>query len=684
MKQLTAIFFASIFCIVSSPLKAQENIDFCEQTQALLFLLENKHLAPKPIDNTFSEAIFDLFLDKVDPYKRFLIKEDSLALAKDRQHLDDFLKNNTCSFIENFSNKLAARIIQVRSQLNTLRDANLDYSGVDTLYLSVKNLERILPNEKALDEYWNKTIRFKTLSSLIENDSVVGNIQKNFATLEKNTRQGVIDKELCELEGVFKSDANLLKKTQEHFLNAITGYYDPNSTFFNVSEKVSFENSVATTSLSFGFSIDRNNSYDLIVSGIVPGSPAFFNDNFEENDIIISLSSGNETLNTSCIAEEVLDNFIFDPLHNKVTFTLKKKTGTIINVTLEKSDQGEQKNTVLAYVLQRELPVGYLQFSSFYTDLESPNGLGIANDVAKQLFALKKSNIEALIIDLRNNGGGSLKEAVDLCGMFIDKGPVAIFGAKDELELLGDSKKGVLFSKPILVLINGFSASASELFAGVMQDYNRALIVGSTTYGKSSSQRIDPLLEDISFGYTKVTTHQFFRVTGKSIQSRGIIPDIVVPDVYDNFTQAEKYLPYALKNTSVKVTMPHKSYSKLNLSPLIISSAARVEKNKMFYEIQKINKTWIDKVVSPAYHYQLSLEAVYGERANNELLWKTFLKFQEEYSSSLTVLTTETAKKLLIYDPEKRETDSKIREELQKDPAIEEAYEILTELLKIK
>lgn len=684
MKQLIVILFISIFCSVSSQVKTQEPVDFCKQTQALLFLLERKHLAPKPINDSFSEGVFDLFLDKIDPYKRFFIVEDSLELTKDRQRLDDYLKNGSCSFMDSFSTKIAERIVQIRLQLNALRDAKLDYSGKDTLYFSVKNSEQFLPNEAALATYWNKTIRFKTLSSLVENDSVLETLQKNFVTLEKKTRQGVIDKQLCELEGYYKSDADLKKQIQEHFLNAITGYHDPNSTFFTISEKVSFENSVATTSLSFGFYTDRTANNDLIVSGIVPGSVAFFNDNFEENDIILSLSSGKKTLNTSCVAQEVLDSFIFDPNHNKVTFTLKKKTGAVVDVTLEKSDQGEQENTVLAYVLEREVPIGYLQFSSFYTDFESPNGLGVANDVAKQLLALRKSNIEALVIDLRNNGGGSLKEAVDLCGMFIDKGPVALFGANNELELLGDAKKGVLFSKPILVLVNGFSASASELFSGVMQDYNRALIVGSTTYGKSSSQLIDPIPGNKSFGFTKLTTHQFFRVTGKSIQSQGIVPDIVVPDVYDNFTQAEKFLPYALKNTSVTVTLPHQAYKKIYVAPIVVSSAARVAKNDMFSEIRQINKTWIDKIVAPSYQYPLSLEAVNKENIANQLLWQTFLEFQNNYNSTVMVVTTETDKQMLAYDPDKRETDSKTREDLQKDPAIEEAYEILLDVLKVK
>lgn len=684
MKQLSSVLLASIFCIVSLHVRAQESADFCEQTQALLILLKNEHLAPKPLDDAFSEAVFDLFIDNIDPYKQFLIKDDSLALTTDRQRIDDFLKTGTCSFITKYSNKLATRITQVRAQLNSLRDTQLDYSGTDTLRFSVKNLDRVLPNETSLETYWNKTIRYKTLSSLIEKDSVISNVRKNFGKLEKKVRQEVIDNELCELEGLYKSDAALLNQTQELFLNAITAYHDPNSTFFNVSEKVSFENTVATTSLSFGFYVEKNNSSDVIVSGIIPGSPAFFNDNFEENDIILSLSSGKDTLDTSCVDQAVLDNFIFDPTHDMVTFTLKKKSGAITKVTLEKDDQGEQENSVSAYVLQRKVPIGYLQFSSFYTDFESPNGLGVANDVVKALFALKKSNIEALVIDLRNNGGGSLKEAVDLCGMFIDKGPVAIFGDKDELELLGDSKKGVLFSKPILVLVNGFSASASELFAGVLQDYNRALIVGSTTYGKSSSQLIDPLQEDTSLGYTKVTTHQFFRVTGKSVQSQGIIPDIVLPDVYDNFTQAEKFLPYALANTSVKVTLPHKAYTKINLSPLIASSTARVAKNNMLSEIKKINKIWVDKILSPHYQYPLTLDAVYNESNKNLEVWETFIKFQKEYRSNITVSATETAEKLLKYDPEKMEIDIKIREDLQKDPAIEEAYEILTELLKIK
>lgn len=681
MKHIFSAFLFGLFLFSTNYLQAQDDTEFCDQTNALITLLKNEHLSPKPVNDTFSEAVFDIFLDRIDPYKRFLTKKDSSFLAQDRHLIDNYVTTGDCSFLNKYTSTLNEKIAAARTLLEQYRTKALDYTGKDTLYFSSKDFDEYLENEIAFNDYWSKGVRYKVLSTLIEKDSVIANTKKNFTTLEASVRTEIINKELCKLERL-ATEEELQLYVQEYFLNAIAAFHDPNSTFFNVSDKSSFENSLSTHSLSFGFYVEHNNNNDLVIVGIIPGSAAFFNENFEEDDIILKVASNGSELSTRCIDREKFDNFIFEPSHKEVLFTLKKKNGKTKEVLLEKSDKGEPTNVVTSYVLTGEKPVGYLQFSSFYTDFESPNGLGVANDVAKQLYTLKRSTIEGLIIDLRNNGGGSLKEAVDLCGMFIDKGPVTIFSAsEDEVELYGDSKKGVLFAKPIIVLVNSFSASASELFAGVMQDYNRALIVGTTTYGKSSSQVILPLQENSSLGFSKVTTHQFFRVTGKSIQSQGIIPDISLPDIYESISQPESSLPFSLANTSMPVTMAHKPYPKIQFENIKANSLVRIKNNGMFNAIIDINHLLLNKVVKPNYQYPLTLDSVFNDETESISIWENYSTLQESYHSKITIKNTQQKEKLLQYDPEKKVTNTKLREDLQKDPILEETYLILSGLL---
>src|SRR5690606_9880516 len=384
--------------------------------------------------------------------------------------------------------------------------------------------------------YWNKRLRYLIISEAIDRDSVWSSLDKNFKTLEKELKPKIIQNQLCLIDEMLQKNGSLDVMVQELFLNAFTSYQDPNSSFFNDVDKTLFEASVSNSQLTFGITTTKNKDGDIVIAHISPGSPASLNGNFEDNDIIKSLTAKKQVLETYCVSNDDITAFISDEKNNTIIFKLKKQNGSIQDVELINSILKVEENTTTGYVLQSTTNVGYIKIPGFYTDLESPNGLGLANDVAKELYKFDKEDIKGLILDLRFNGGGSMKEAADLSGMFINRGPLAILKFNNgETFTVKDMNRGSLFQKPIVILIDNFSASASELFAAAMQDYNRAVIVGSPSHGKSSAQVILPLDEEGTLGFTKLTTEAFYRVTGKSHQSIGVTPDIVLPSLHDNF-----------------------------------------------------------------------------------------------------------------------------------------------------
>lgn len=440
---------------------------------------------------------------------------------------------------------------------------------------------------------------------------------------------------------------------------------------------------MSSSQLSFGFSTDRNNESDLVVTNIIPGSVAFRNENIEENDIIKSFVSGNDILDIYCASSEDIQGFTKDENHFTITLKLKKKDGSQKTVRLKKSEIKVVENITRAYLLENVAKIGYINIPSFYTDFESTDGLGLANDLAKELYKLGKEDISGLILDLRYNGGGSMREASDIIGMFIDRGPLAILKYKDgETHTVKDGKRGTLFTKPVLILINHFSASASEYIAAVLQDYNRAIIVGSPSYGKSSAQVILPLDETKDIGFCKVTVDQFFRVTGKSTQSIGVIPDIKLPDMYDNFEFGERYDKYALSNDVVTVSLKHKPSEKLVLKSIKANSSKRVKSGSSFMAIEKINTILLNKYLNVNAQYSLTLNNIHNDQQEFLEVWKEYYDQSKDHVSPISAKNTKSTTEILTYNEDDNEVNKQHLTDLTADIQLEEAHNILTDFIK--
>lgn len=679
LKKLAFIIFS---CIVSLSY-AQNNTDFCKQMDALNQRVQQHHFRPKPLNDSLSKSVFYSFLERLDENKRFFQQSDLLLFQSDEFQIDDAIASGDCSFIEKYSTILKQRIEASKSYVASLKNETFDYSGRDTLYFSAEAKSGYFKDDFSFKKYWNKRIRYSILDHLVEQDSAFSYLEENFKSLEAEAKPKIIQNQLCLLDELLHKNGEMDIFVKESFLNAFANYQDPNSFFYNDSDKSQFEDSVSNHQLTFGIDTAKNKNGDIVIAYIAPGSAAFLNGNFEENDVIKSLTSPTQTLETFCVSNEDISAFTSNEKNETIIFKIKKQNGSIQDIQLTKTELKVEQNSCTAFIIKQKYNFAYLNIPSFYTDFDSPLGNGLAHDVANQLQILSKENVKGLVIDLRFNGGGSMKEAAELSGLFINKGPLAIlkYGNGDTFTIT-DHFKGTLFNKPIVILIDNFSASASEFFAAAMQDYNRAIIVGSPSHGKASAQVILPLSETDDLGFCKLTIEKFYRVTGKSHQSVGIVPDIILPSLYDVFKTNEVHSPFALSNDAISPNLRHISYKKFPMTEIQSRSKIRVENNESFKAIKSINSTMLNNYIDRDLSYALTLNNIYDDVKNYNDLWTNFYQAIDLTTKNIIVKNTAATRSKLS------DADIKLNkiliEDISTDIYIHEALAILSDVRNIK
>ncbi|WP_452225969.1 carboxy terminal-processing peptidase [Lacinutrix cladophorae] len=658
---------------------AQDHV-FCNQLTALDSLIKVAHYKPKAINDSLSKHVFKLFIENLDTDKRYFTQKDIAKFKTDAFQIDDYLENKNCDFITKYIQVLTLRIEQSIEYLENLKQQELDYSGKDILNFTQNKDVRFYKNEEDSKRYWSKKVRYLLILDIIDQDSIFENVKANFKTFENSNKEKIIDNQICLLYEILNQEGGISNLVTENFLNAFIQYQDPNSTYFNETEKTVFENSLAIQQETFGILTKKNKNGEIVISHIIPGSSAFKNGAFEEDDVIKSLTSKDNVLQIHCIKNEDIIRFLNNSDNKTVTFKIKKSNGSILDIELNKTVLKVEENSITGYIIGEDVTFGYIKIPSFYTNLESYNKRGLTTDFAKELYKLQKENIKGLIIDLRFNGGGSMQEAIELSGMFINKGPVSIIrDNKNEQFTFRDPSRGTFFNKPIIILINNYSASASEFFASTLQDYNRAILVGSTTHGKSSAQVILPLSEKNNLGFCKITIEAFYRVTGKSLQANGVIPDIQLPSIYDDFKFNEKDKPYALPNDTILATLKHVPLPKINFSNLITKSNARVNKSADFALVKTANKKLLENYYSED-SLALTLDNVYKHEQDYKTMWQSIFdnkKTETKIAVSNTLSTTE----LLSYNENEKTNNQMLLGSLSKDIYIHEAYLILSNFI---
>lgn len=519
-------------------------------------IIEQVHYSPKKIDDNFSKLIYKKFFETLDPDKDIFLKEDLNGLRKYENRIDDEIHGDSVRYFYAVNDLFKKRVTEAHEIYKSVIDKPVDFSVDETVTLDPKKIN-FPSNDKERNESWRKRIKFMILdryTDLIEqrenNKGKEGFVEKSDEELQKDATarvKKVMDKYFERIISKINDD----DKRFAEFVNTISETMDPHSNFFAPIEKRSFDETMSRKFYGIGALLEEAEG-TIRIKSLTTGMPAWKSNQVSVGDVILKVGQGNdEPVDLAGFETEDAVKLIRGNKGTEVKLTLRKADGSVKVITLVrdeiKLDEALARSVI---VNDGKRKIGFISLPDFYADFENPNGAKCSDDVAKEVTKLKAENVDGIIIDLRLNGGGSLDEVRKMVGLFIEDGPVVQVKDRDGAStVLRDRDKSVLYDGPLAVMISEFSASASEIFAAAIQDYNRGIIIGSTSsYGKGTVQRQFGLEREFGYlpnpkselGSVKVTLQKFYRINGASTQMRGVISDVVVPDQYENLKYREK------------------------------------------------------------------------------------------------------------------------------------------------
>jgi carboxyl-terminal processing protease len=678
MRKISLVLFLTTFSLLG-----QNSAKTCEILSKINTLVQREHYHPKPVDDSLSVFVFDTFIDGLDGNRNLLTKIEYENLCKHRLQLDNYILQNDCSFMNDFVSIYQMALERKKKTLEKIQNEALDYNAKDTVKFSKKNFPFDLV-ESDIERVWKKRIRYDILEDVSKLSSNLDSLSPHFTKLEKIAKAKIFETYLCKLNSVLNSQKGLGHDLQNDFLNIFCSYFDPHTNYFSLDAKTSFMSSLSTSGLSLGLNVTLNEKEEIIVSEIVPGGPADKTKKFEKDDVILKVSNKKgEEYSVSCAPLEKIGELIFSDSNTEIELTIQKKNGNILAILLQKQVMKATTNTVYSFIAEKETKIGYINIPNFYSDFDGYSDQGCADDVAKEIAKLSQDNIQGLVIDLQNNGGGSMEEAIKLAGMFIDFGPVSVMvNNKKKHTILKDYNRGSVYFGPIIILINGNSASASEFFAAAMQDYNRGIIVGSKSLGKASMQSIVPL-DGNQQDFVKLTLEKFYRITGDSNQIKGIIPDIALPVLYDSIVPREINYKTALQYDRINTKARFNPFRKDYYPTLIAFSNSRSKDNFRFKEILLANEEINSLYNDPKKPLRIAFKDVFNDVHEIDALFKKVKKIAATETSCTISNNTYDSEKLQ-FDTFQQEVNTSKINDLKTNPYIEEAVAILNDFNNLK
>lgn len=618
---LVLLLGGSIFYAVqsSSTLKAP-GTRFERILQLVGEFLEEGHFNPKKIDDTFSKEVFAKYLKSLDPDKTYFLEADVNQLKKYEGKIDDEIHGSKLESFYLFNTIYKQRVEEASLLYKEILQKPFDFS-TDESYSDDDDKTVFSKTEAARKEVWRKKLKYLTLDRYVDlveqqekSKGKEGFVAKTNTELEKEAREKVgksLDKMFDRFRNRFKDEDRF-----NLFVNDITETMDPHTTYFPPIEKRSFDEQMSGEFFGIGASLTEEEG-NIKVATVVTGSPAAKSGQIQVGDIILKVGQGNEEAQ-DLTGFDVPDavRLIRGKKDTEVRLTVKKASGDVKVISLIREKINLEETFARSTVIKGpgNYKIGYIYLPEFYANFQDPNGARCAADVAKEILKLKQENINGIILDLRNNGGGSLMDVVQMVGLFIEDGPVVQVKSRDEApSILRDRDNNVLWNGPLTVMVNEFSASASEIFAAAIQDYKRGLIIGSTsTYGKGTVQRSIQLERSSwtsnnpsELGDIKLTLQKFYRISGASTQLKGVSSDIILPDQYEYLKLREKDDPDALGWDEINSTQYKIWKSDIDLNEVANRSTERVKQNKSFQQI-KANTDWLSKYNDKQYSLNIN------------------------------------------------------------------------------
>lgn len=671
MKKITLALLFSTFSLF-----AQNSSPNCDILLKINKLLQKEHYSPKPVNDSLSAYVFDELLNDLDPSRNIFLKSQADSLSNIyRLQLDNLILNNNCSFLDDIKKVYKNSLLRNKTILEKLNKATIDYNTKDTIRFKKQDSNFYLKANE-VEKAWNKKIRYEVFNDIAEKSKNLDSLKLYFGFMSLTSQKSIIENELCKINVSLTND----KPFKDDFYTIFCGYFDPHTNYFSNDTKSSFVSTLSKEKLSLGLDVSLNEKNEINIIEIDPNGPAFKTGRIQKGDQVLAISNQKETLEVSCTSLKSIATMMSSELNTILTLTLKRNTGKPFKVTIQKQVLKDEENTVYSFIADKNIKVGYIKIPSFYSNFEERNGKGCAQDVAKETVKLMQDDIKGLILDLTDNGGGSMEEAVKLAGLFIDRGPISIVADnKKQLSIINDPYKGVIYKGPIVIIINGNSASASEFFADIMQDYNRAILIGSTSLGKASMQTIMPLEKNDDQHFVKLTVSKFYRITGKSHQAIGVIPDVQIPTIYQDVFQKESDFPTALKNENLNSRIRFTPYVGNDLiESLAQKSRDRVAQDPYFNSITALNANIDAVIMKSKFEIPMTLEAVFENQANINSLSEKINSFGTN-DLNLNVFNSEYNKSLLEIYPTLIEYNKIQLENLRSNHYLNESISIISD-----
>ncbi|MBC7872583.1 MAG: carboxy terminal-processing peptidase [Ferruginibacter sp.] len=693
MKTLTCLIIYLFIFSGNLAVRAQHS-PAQQQAITLKRQVERNHYSPRAVDDSFSSAVFTFFIKQLDRQQDVFTADDYKALSSFRYSLDDELNNGNWKFLDLATQLYKKALQREDSIIKEILQKPLDFTPDEKIVFTKAESTVFAKDTKELRLKWIKWFKYIMLRgawNMASADSTHPSLKvvltKNEITIREKIRKAQVKVFLELLDpSSFENDV------KETYLNAITASFDPHSGFLSPREKEDFQSDLSSEEFSFGFEIDETEEGKIFIALLVPGGPAWKTGEIHKNDELLQLQwKGNTVVDISTVTIDEVDDLLAKSNHDELTIKVKKQNGTVRTVVLRKEKIETEQDVVKGYLLSGEKKIGYISLPDFYTTWDDEKGSGCANDMAKEIILMKKENLDGLILDVRYNGGGSVYEALQLCGIFIDEGPLVGTKRKDgKLVFEKDPNRGTIYDGPLVVLVNNQSASASELLAAALQDYNRAVIAGSPTYGKATMQQIFPVDSNGTVkstspnGFARITTGKLYRVTGETAQRNGVIPDILLPDAFDGLEYREKFMPHALPADTVKKNSYFKPMSALPVAALAAASTVRVNNSESFRQlVQAIKRRTTEKAagrtsipLQPA-----AFEIWIKEREANS---KAMDEKEETENKKFTTGNYRAEKERLQNNAYAAELNAAALKSIQKDMYVQEAFGIITDLINLQ
>ncbi|WP_262150199.1 carboxy terminal-processing peptidase [Chryseobacterium foetidum] len=677
-----------------------------EKMQTIMVSVKNTlsylHYSPKPINDAYSKDVYKHYFEMVDPGKRYFLQSDMTEFAKHETKLDDYLNQGDLQFYKLTIDRLYQRVDEIDKITQDIFSKPINLEEDEVLILESK--DKVVPANKT-EQYneWRKYIKYNILQEVEsmnskydaqkeKKDSVQKYNLKDTIKLEVLTPQQKIQKATDEVKDLVKETFTRFKKRKKMdwfsvYMNSYTEVFDPHTNYYSPKDKEDFDTQFTGKVIGIGAIIQEKKG-NLYLGALTIGAPAWKSKQLSEGDKILKVKSKpkEDHVNVVGMLSDEAVRLIRGEKGTPVTLTVQKKDGTVREVTMIREEVAIEDTFAKSIIVNSPngKKYGFINLPSFNADFEDAKGRNASDDIKNEIIKLKAQNIEGIVLDLRNNGGGSLTEVGDIMGLFMNAGPyVQVKDGNGKIQTLKNKQETPIWTGPVVIMQNELSASASEILAGAMQDYGRAVVVGSPqSFGKGTVQTFVDLNRFLNteddFGSLKLTIQKFYRITGESNQRKGIVSDLQMKDFFTYAEIGERYDDFALAWDKIPAT----KYDKLNyfdVKALEAASNARMAKNTN-YQLLLESAQWreqLDKEKTITLNMNKFNDLMKQRKAQIEK-FKVLTKFDNGLKFTMYPAEIEREKKDEAF---KKKSEIWVKN-LRKDTYLQEAMNIIADMSK--